>query len=417
MSCQNVNLFLRRAYVKTIFMACTIIAQIFLNSLPYMIYLLIEFLDELVFGVGEIALPFIRTDLDLTYTQIGLLLSLPGIIAAFIEPFIGILGDVWKRRVLIITGGVLFTASLFLTSISFSFILLLFSFILFFPSSGAFVSLSQANLMDSDTARHEQNMARWTFAGSLGVLGGPLLLGLFVYFGLGWRGTYAALASFSTFCLLAALRFLPPDSLSSPTFPSLHIVFDGFRAALSALKRVEVWRWLLLLEFADLMGDVLFSYLALYFVDVARTTSSQAGIAVTIWLAMGLISDFLFIPFIDRQKDSLKFMRVTAFMECFAFSVFLLTSGFIPKLIVVIIVNLFNTGWYPILQGRLYSSLPGQSASIMAIGSVTAPLAKFFPFLIGFLADQFGLQTAMWILLLGPIALLIGLPRKKTLSF
>jgi len=375
-----------------------------------MIYLLIEFVDELVFGVGETAWPLFRNDLHLTYTQIGLLLSLPGIIAAFIEPFIGILGDVWKRRLLIITGGIFFTVSLAITSISTTFYLLLFSFGLFFPSSGAFVSLSQANLMDSDTARHEQNMARWTFAGSLGVLAGPLLLGLFVYFGLGWRGTYAALASFSTLCLLAALRYLPPDPVSTSSFPSLGVVFNGSRAAFVSLKRVEVWRWLLLLDFADLMGDVVFSYLALYFVDVGRATETQAGIAVTGWLAMGLITDFIFIPFIDRQRDSMKFLRITALMELLMFAIFLITPGFVPKLIVVIAVNLFNTGWYPILQGRLYSSLPGQSASVMAIGSVTAPLAKFFPFLIGFLADQFGLQTAMWILLLGPIALLVGLP-------
>jgi FSR family fosmidomycin resistance protein-like MFS transporter len=378
-----------------------------------MIYLLIEFLDELVFGVGETAWPLFRNDLHLTYTQIGLLLSLPGIIAAFIEPFIGILGDVWRRRVLILTGGILFTLSLFMTSVSYSFLLLLASFILFFPASGAFVSLSQANLMDMDPTRHEQNMARWTFAGSLGVLSGPLLLGLFVYFGLGWRGTYAALASFSTLCLLTALRYLPHDAVSASSFPSLRVVFNGFRAAFTSLKRVEVWRWVLLLEFADLMMDVLFSYLALYFVDVAHATEAQAGIAVTVWLALGLITDLLFIPFIDRQKDSIRFMRTTAFMELLAFAVFLLTPGFIPKLIVVIAVNLFNTGWYPILQGRLYSSLPGQSASIMAIGSVTAPFAKIFPFLIGFLADRFGLQTAMWLLILGPIALLIGLPRRS----
>ena len=377
------------------------------------IYLLIEFLDELVFGVGEVAIPFIRDDLHLTYTQIGLLLSLPGIIAAFIEPFIGILGDVWRRRVMIIMGGILFTVSLFMTSASVSFLFLLSSFILFFPSSGAFVSLSQATLMDSDPARHEQNMARWTFAGSLGVLSGPLLLGLLVFFGLGWRGTYAALASFSTLCLLAALRYLPPDRLASPSLPSRRLVLDGFRAAFASLKRADVWRWLLLLEFADLMGDVLFSYLALYFVDVGRATETQAAIAVTVWLAIGLLSDFLFIPFIDRQKDSLRFIRLTALFEIFAFAVFLLTPGLIPKLIVVILVNLLNTGWYPVLQGRLYSSLPGQSASLMAIGSVTAPLAKFFPFLIGLLADQFGLQTAMWILILGPIALLIGLPRPQ----
>jgi len=151
------------------------------------IYLLIEFIDELVFGVGEVALPVIRDDLHLTYTQIGFLLSLPGVLAAFIEPFIGILGDVWRRRTLILLGGILFTVSLAITSISTTFYILLFSFILFFPSSGAFVSLSQASLMDSEPTRHEQNMARWTFAGSLGVLSGPLLLGLFVFLGVGWR--------------------------------------------------------------------------------------------------------------------------------------------------------------------------------------------------------------------------------------
>ena len=379
----------------------------------HFIYLVIEFLDELVFGVGEVALPMMRDDLALTYTQIGLLLSLPGIIAAFIEPFIGILGDVWKRRVLIVTGGILFTVSLFMTSTSHSFFLLLASYILFFPSSGAFVSLSQASLMDAEPTRHEQNMARWTFAGSLGVLSGPLLLGLFVYFGLGWRGAYAALASFSALCLLAALRYLPHDRVPAPALPSLRGVIDGFGAALVALKRGDVWRWLLLLEFADLMLDVLFSYLALYFVDVGQVTEGQAGLAVTAWLAMGLVTDFLFIPFIDRQRDSIKYVRMTALFEILAFTLFLLLPGFIPKLVAVIFVNLLNTGWYPILQGRLYSSLPGQSASTMAISSVTAPLAKFFPFLIGLTADQFGLQTAMWLLILGPVALLIGLPRQS----
>jgi len=378
-----------------------------------MIYLIIEFLDELVFGVGEIAWPLIRDDLHLKYTQIGLLLSLPGIIAAFIEPFIGILGDVWKRRLLIIVGGLLFTLSLFMTSASYSFLFLLFSFILFNPSSGAFVNLSQANLMDSDTNRHEQNMARWTFSGSLGVLTGPLLLGVFVYFGLGWRGTYAFVASLSTLCLLAALRYLPPDSISSVSFPSLRLVFDGFRAAFAALKRREVWRWLLLLEFADLMMDVFLSYLALYFVDVGGVSETQAGIAVTIWLILGMIMDFAFIPFIDHQPDSIKYLRVTAILEVFAFAIFLLVPGLIPKMVAIVFVNFFNTGWYPILQGRLYSNLPGQSASIMAIGAVTTPIAKFFPLAIGFLADQFGLQTAMWILILGPIALIIGLPRSR----
>ncbi|HMZ06906.1 MAG TPA: MFS transporter [Anaerolineales bacterium] len=378
-----------------------------------MIYLLIEFIDELVFGVGETAWPFIRNDLYLTYSQIGLLLSLPGIIAAFIEPFIGILGDVWRRRLLILGGGILFTVSLFMTSISYSFLFLLSSFILFFPSSGAYVSLSQANLMDSAESHHEQNMARWTFAGSLGVVAGPLVLGLFVFFGLGWRGTYALLAALSALSLLLAFRFLPADKKETP-FPSFREVFNGFKAAFNALKRKEVWRWLLLLEFSDLMLDVLFSFLALYFVDVAQATETQASVAVTLWLVMGLITDFLFIPYVDKQKDTIQFLRRTALLNAIAFTAFMLIPGFVPKIILVILVNLSNTGWYPILQGRLYSSLPGQSASLMAIGAVTTPLAKALPLLIGILADRFGLSLAMWILLLGPIALLIGLPKNLT---
>jgi FSR family fosmidomycin resistance protein-like MFS transporter len=149
---------------------------------------------------------------------------------------------------------------------------------------------------------------------------------------------------------------------------------------------------------------------------VGRVTETQAGIAVIVWLAMGLITDFLFIPIVDRQKDTIQFLRRTALVEFIAFAGFLIIPGFIPKLIFVILVNLFNTGWYSILQGRLYSSLPGQSASIMAIGAVTTPIAKVFPLAIGFLADRFGLGTAMWILILGPLALLIGLPKNGQLS-
>lgn len=376
-------------------------------------YFLIEFLDELVFGIGETAWPFLRTDLHLTYTQIGLLLSLPGIIAAFIEPFLGILGDVWKRRVLIIGGGIFFTFSLALTAISKNFLPLLISFIIFFPASGAFVSLSQATLMDSAPDRHAQNMARWTFAGSLGNVLGPILLGLFVYFGLGWRGTYAMLASISALCLLAAFRLVPHDDSSISHLPGFASVFDGFRAAFSALKRKEVMRWLLLLEFSDLMLDVFLSFLALYFVDVAHATNTQAGIAVTLWLALGMLTDFIFIPFIDRQPDSMKFLRRTAALELLAFSAFLLVPGFILKLIAIVFVNILNTGWYPILKGSLYSALPGQSASIMAIEAVTTPVAKLLPLFVGLLADKFGLGIAIWLLLLGPLALMIGLPRKN----
>src|SRR2546423_6476035 len=132
--------------------------------------LAIEFLDELVDGSRQTAWPLIRYDLQLTYTQIGLLLTVPKLFGSLIEPALGLLGDTRHRRALILGGGLCFALELLLVAFSHSFALLLVAFVLFSPSSGAFVNLSQAALMDAAPLRREQNMARWVFAGSLGIV-------------------------------------------------------------------------------------------------------------------------------------------------------------------------------------------------------------------------------------------------------
>src|SRR5262249_19177640 len=72
-----------------------------------------------------------------------------------------------------------------------SFWVLLAAMVVIYPAGGAFVSLSQAALMDQDPTRHEQNMARWGLAGDMGSALGPLALSAAVALGLGWRGLFA----------------------------------------------------------------------------------------------------------------------------------------------------------------------------------------------------------------------------------
>ncbi len=377
-----------------------------------MVYFLIEFLDELVFGVTDAAWPFIQTELHLNYTQIGILLTVPGIFSAIVEPFLGILGDVWKRRLLILGGGICFVLALLLTSMSISFVLLLISFTLFYPASGAFVSLSQATLMDRDPSRHDHNMARWTFAGSLGVvLGPPLLVGLSAL-GFGWRGVFLALAFLAGIVLLLAWRRIPRDADHLPKFPPFAGLLDGFRGAFSALKTPGVLRWLILLEFSDLMLDVLLGFLALYFHDVAGLTEIQAAGAVFIWLAVGLLGDFLLIPLLEKM-DGLRYLRISVVLELLLFPAFLLVPQPWLKLVLVGLLGFFNSGWYAILKGRLYSSMPGQSGTVMALDNITGLVGGLLPFGIGLAADAFGLHAAIWLLLAGPIALLLGLPRRS----
>ena len=376
-------------------------------------FLLIEFLDELVFGVNEAAWPFIRTDLHLNYLQIGLLLSLPGIVSAIIEPFLGILGDIWKRRLLILGGGIFFALACLLTGLSTGFVFLLLALCLFYPASGAFVRLSQSSLMDSEPAHHEQNMARWTFAGSLGVVLGPLLLSGMAFISFGWRGVFISLAGFTVLVLLFVWRRLPKAPQYIPALPSISGLWSGFRGAFSALRRGEVLRWLVLLQFSDLMLDVLLGFLALYFVDVTGLKAGQAALGIAVWSGLGLLGDFLLIPLLERVRG-LDYLRMSVLFELLLFPAFLLMHTLVAKFILLGLLGLFNSGWYAILKGRLYSSMPGQSGTVMTLDNVFGLLGKLLPFGIGLAAQYFGLGLAMWLLLLGPIALLLGLPRRSS---
>lgn len=366
--------------------------------------LLIEFLDELVFGVGESAWPLIRADLRLDYAQIGLLLSLPGLLAAFVEPAFGILADRGYTRWLILIGGVCFGLANLLTGLAPDFGLLLFAFILFFPASGAFVSVAQAVLMDLDPRRRELHMARWTLAGSIGVVSGPVLLTAFGWLGGSWRTVYLALAVAALLLVLWAARARlsrPVEAEARPTEPA------GLNSVLRAFARRDVRHWLILLMCADFMLDVLLSYLALYVVDVAGGTPEQGALAVGVFTGVGLISDALVIPLLTRVSGR-SYLRWSVSLMVLIFPAFLLMPGLFAKLILIGLVGLLNAGWYAILKAQMYGALPGQSGTVLAVDSIFGFVEKLVPLGVGLLAATFGLSQALWVLWLGPLVVWLG---------
>jgi FSR family fosmidomycin resistance protein-like MFS transporter len=367
--------------------------------------LLVEFVDEFVFGLREAAWPLIRTDLHLSYEQVGIILGVPHLFGNLIEMVLGILADVWKRRIIVLGGGVVFVLAALLLATSQTFIAFLLVTILFFPASGAFVGLSQSTLMDVNPARHEQQMARWVLAGSVGVLVGSAALGLFP----DWRALFTASAFLAAVALFLLSRFRFPAQ-PSPAATNLR---EGLHNALRAIRRREVLRWLVLLECADLMGDILLGYMALYFVDVVGVTQNQAAFAVGLWTAVSLVGDFLLIPLLERVRG-LAYLRVSAWIVLILFPIFLIVPGWLPKLILLVLVGISNTGWYSILMGQLYSAMPGQSGTVLTISNIFQMLAGLAPLAIGMVAERLGLSVAIWLLLLGPIVLIVGLPRLKS---
>lgn len=374
------------------------------------IFLVIELLDELVDGVRGAAWPLIRHDLDLSYLQIGMVLTLPSLIASAIEPVLGIWGDIGQRRHLILGGGIGFAIALCLIALSQDFGLFLTGFVILSPASGSFVSLSQASLMDLDPTRHEQNMARWALAGSLGNVLGPFILAGVIAWQQSWRGAFFVLALLTSWALVLLWKYpLPSPTVDQDDQPVVSFRV-GIRNAIAALKRSVVLRWLTLLQFSDLMLDVLRGFIALYFVDVLGATTTQASFAIALWLGFGLLGDFFLIPLLERVRG-LVYLRVSTSLVLCLYSAFLLVPNLTIKLVILSCLGFLNAGWYSILQGQLYSAMPGQSGAVMTLNNIFGFVGSLAPLVLGFVAQQMGLESAMWILLISPIALLIGLFR------
>jgi FSR family fosmidomycin resistance protein-like MFS transporter len=90
---------------------------------------------------------------------------------------------------------------------------------------------------------------------------------------------------------------------------------------------------------------------------------------------------------------------------------FLLVPGAGAKVALVSAVGLVSAGWYPIAQARLFATLHGRSGLAVAVSSLTAPIGLVVPMVVAAVATAWGLQTALWLLLAGPISLLLLVPR------
>jgi FSR family fosmidomycin resistance protein-like MFS transporter len=325
----------------------------------------------------------------------------PNLVALVIEPALGIASVTWRRRALVVAGGLGFALALGLAAGAPSFWTLLVALSILYPASGAFVSLSQAALMDLEPDRREHNMARWTFAGGVGVVLGPLALAGLALAGVGWRGVFAAFAIVALVLVLRVRR--SPGTTDSAERPRL-------REALRAIRRREVFRWLFLLEFSDLLGDVMLGFLALYFVDAVGSSRTMGGLTVAVWSAAGLLGAGAMIPLL-RRVDGLRYLRASAGASALLFVAFLLAPGIELKLVLAGAIAAVNAGWYSVLQARLYGALDGKSGLVLTAGALF-PLNAVLPLGIAALAERWGLETALWSLLAAPVALILFVPRR-----
>lgn len=369
----------------------------------------IEFVDELVGSGMDAAWPSIRDELGLTYAHIGLLLSLPAIISSIVDPFVAIWGDIGKRRLIVLGGGVLFALALLARGASPNVGILLASLIVFYPASSTFVNLTQADLIDQSGTEHEVNMSRWAFAGSLGMVLGPVVMGGLLLVSVGWRAFFLVAGVVSLGLVFARFRSTPRTDGAGGS------VAEAWRAVKDAFRSRGVLRWLILVQCGDFMIDLLLGFLALYMADVAGVSDSSAALAVAVWTGVGLAGDFLVIPLLRRVKGLL-YLRASAAVAVVVFPLFLLVPSFALKVVLLGVLGLLNSGWYSVLMAQIYATLPGKSGTALALFNISTIFGALVPLALGLIAGAAGLDVAMWLLLVGPVALLVGIRKKHVVA-
>jgi len=255
--------------------------------------------------------------------------------------------------------------------------------------------------MDRAPEERERNMARWTIAGSVGYVVGPALIAVAVVVGLGWRGVLLLLALASVPFAWAGRRSPTPQAKDEDADA------DAKRGLLAAFRNRQVLRWLFVLEAADLLGDVLHGFVALYFVDVAHVGAVEAAFAVAVWTGAALVGDVLLLVVL-RHMSGWTYLRISAAIVLAAYPVFLVVPSPAAKLAVLGLLGLLNAGWYALPKAALYGELPGRSGTAIAVAGIGGFAAAGVPAGLGIAAQQFGLQATMWLLLAAPVALLVA---------
>lgn len=421
--------------------------------------LAVELADELVDGTKSAAMPLIWHDLALSYLQVGFLAAVPLVVGSILELPVGVIsGTGSRRRRFVLSGGLVFIASVLAAGLATSFIGLLVALTIFFPASGMFVSLTQAALMDSAGGRRAQLMARWTLAGSVGAVTGPILVAVVLGAGGTWRLAFILIAccSAAAWCAVALTGGAATgrsdgqrcaeaddedlddagrddarrdeaggddarcddagdgdagsddadgDDARDGDSRGGDTAWPGWRAALLVIRRSGALRWLALLEVANMLLDVLTPFLALYLVVAVHVSPTVAALAIAVRLGAGLAGDVILIRLLAR-RDSRQVIRASVWATLALFPAFLLVPGLGVKLVVLAALTIATAPWYPVLQAELYGSLPGRSGLAVSLTSASGLFGALGPLAVGLLAEDFGLSWAMASLCAVPVLML-----------
>jgi FSR family fosmidomycin resistance protein-like MFS transporter len=145
-------------------------------------------------------------------------------------------------------------------------------------------------------------------------------------------------------------------------------------------------------------------------VNVVHASPAVAALVVAIRLGAGLAGDAVLVVLLERVSDT-AVLRASAAAAALLYPAFLLVPGLAPKVVILAVLSAATATWYPLLQARLYGTVPSSVA--VTLSSAASMAGGLGPLAVGLAAGVLGLPRALAGLSIVPVLLLVLTNRER----
>ncbi|MBE0477684.1 MFS transporter [Candidatus Aerophobetes bacterium] len=377
-----------------------------------------HFFNDVYWFIIPLMLPSIKAEFNLTYTQSGLLLTSYTLIGAFGSLVSGYLGDRTGRRFMLSWGFFIASLALVLCALSSNYWQFFLILILFGVGISVFHPSMVAVLSNSFTRKRGTILGLFQLWGVMGAFSAVLVISFLTKIFPGWRGILLVLSIPGFVFAPVFFKSLKPLLANQSSITYINEKKNNSHVSFSREKKITPLAFV-----TFLIANTLFiitiqgviNFIPTYLVEAKSFSLTFAGYAFSIVIAGG------FFGAIASGKASDKLSPLTAL------KIFVAFGG--P--LIIIITLLESSSWLIIflaIYGISYSGVWAPQQAYLAentpqharggvyglIFFLIAVVGAIAPGITGFIADQFGLSSALKIITIPvfiSLALLFSLKR------
>jgi FSR family fosmidomycin resistance protein-like MFS transporter len=352
-------------------------------------------------------MPVIKTEMGLSYTDVGILYSVSLLTTVIAQFSFGVLGKMYGSKMLLIAGMVVGFVGLFLIAISQGFVMLTLSVVVLRAGTGVYHPVGNALISREFKGPELKGAMGILYAGGdVGVLMSltvtALTLGAF-----GWRAPPVFWLIFVAALAIALLALRQTDDIGPDRSRSLDVHRD-FLQIIKDHPRI--------LAFGFIAGGIFnltFNYGALLLTSRCGIDTSAANVILAIWILSGVVVASLYGRLARTGKERwillgmMLLMIVMSLGMAITRDVYLMTGA-----LMVLGLGLFTL--FPAVQANMAGMARGgsESQSFAMLFNFQIGAGAIFSFLAGYMSDHFGVEHIPLLvmgLVVSAIALVIAL--------